>query len=73
MTNKEDDYEIGYRRPPRETRFKKGQSGNPKGRRKKKPASFAEAFGEENRGIGFRCFPLSSGQNLRNESLYGFP
>jgi hypothetical protein len=27
-------YEVGYRRPPRHTRFKKGQSGNPKGRRK---------------------------------------
>jgi hypothetical protein len=46
MTNKGDDYEIGYRRPPRETRFEKGQSGNPKGRRKKKPASFAEVFEE---------------------------
>jgi Family of unknown function (DUF5681) len=23
---------VGYRRPPRHTRFKKGQSGNPKGR-----------------------------------------
>ena len=46
MTNKGDDYEIGYRRPPRETRFKKGQSGNPKGRRKKKPASFEEVLGE---------------------------
>jgi hypothetical protein len=28
------DYEIGHGRPPRETRFKPGQSGNPKGRRK---------------------------------------
>lgn len=28
------DYEIGYRRPPKHTRFPKGQSGNPKGRRK---------------------------------------
>lgn len=27
-------YEIGYRRPPAATRFKKGQSGNPKGRPK---------------------------------------
>lgn len=27
-------YEIGYRRPPTTTRFKKGQSGNPKGRPK---------------------------------------
>ena len=25
-------YEVGYCRPPRHTRFKKGQSGNPKGR-----------------------------------------
>lgn len=27
-------YEIGYGRPPRHTRFEKGQSGNPKGRPK---------------------------------------
>ena len=26
------DYEVGYGRPPRHTRFKKGQSGNPRGR-----------------------------------------
>jgi hypothetical protein len=26
------DYEVGYGKPPRYTRFKKGQSGNPKGR-----------------------------------------
>jgi hypothetical protein len=26
------DYEIGYGKPPERTRFKKGQSGNPKGR-----------------------------------------
>jgi hypothetical protein len=29
-----DDYEVGYGRPPRHTRFKSGQSGNPKGRPK---------------------------------------
>jgi hypothetical protein len=29
-----DDYEVGYRKPPKQTRFKKGQSGNPKGRPK---------------------------------------
>ena len=28
------DYEIGYGKPPRHTRFKKGQCGNPKGRPK---------------------------------------
>ncbi len=26
------DYEVGYGRPPTDTRFKPGQSGNPKGR-----------------------------------------
>ena len=31
MTN---NYNVGYKRPPQETRFKKGQSGNPKGRPK---------------------------------------
>jgi hypothetical protein len=28
------DYEVGYGKPPERTQFKKGQSGNPKGRRK---------------------------------------
>ena len=30
----DDDYEVGYGRPPRATRFKPGQSGNPRGRPK---------------------------------------
>jgi hypothetical protein len=29
---KKGDYEVGYGKPPRETRFTKGQSGNPRGR-----------------------------------------
>ena len=29
-----DDYETGYGQPPKHTRYKKGQSGNPKGRPK---------------------------------------
>lgn len=29
-----DDYEVGYGKPPRHTQFKKGQSGNPRGRPK---------------------------------------
>jgi Family of unknown function (DUF5681) len=28
----EDDYKVGYGKPPRHTRFKRGQSGNPRGR-----------------------------------------
>lgn len=31
----EDGYEVGYGKPPNNSRFKKGQSGNPKGRRKR--------------------------------------
>jgi hypothetical protein len=31
-----DDYDVGYGRPPKETRFKPGKSGNPRGRPKKK-------------------------------------
>jgi len=30
-------YEVGYRKPPVGSRFKKGQSGNPKGRKKRAP------------------------------------
>ena len=30
--DKDGDYEVGYGKPPRETRFVKGQSGNPRGR-----------------------------------------
>ena len=29
-----DDYEVGYRRPPKHSQFKKGRSGNPGGRPK---------------------------------------
>ena len=28
----DDDYAVGYKKPPLHTRFKKGQSGNPRGR-----------------------------------------
>ena len=30
----ERDYEVGYKKPPEHTRFKKGRSGNPKGRQR---------------------------------------
>lgn len=32
--DKDKDYEVGYRKPPKLTRFAKGRSGNPKGRPK---------------------------------------
>ena len=31
-TDLERNYDVGYRKPPQHSRFKKGQSGNPKGR-----------------------------------------
>ncbi|MCB7129877.1 MAG: hypothetical protein J3T61_10120 [Candidatus Brocadiales bacterium] len=34
-----DDYKVGYGKPPKHTRWQKGQSGNPKGRLKKQPLS----------------------------------
>ena len=29
-----DKYEVGYGKPPKDSQFKEGQSGNPKGRKK---------------------------------------
>ena len=36
----EDEYKVGYGKPPKETRFKPGQSGNPKGRPKNSKNTF---------------------------------
>jgi Family of unknown function (DUF5681) len=33
-SEKKRDYEVGYGKPPRHTRYSKGQSGNPKGRQR---------------------------------------
>ena len=39
MTAPSDEYQVGYARPPGKTRWKKGQSGNPKRRKQKLPES----------------------------------
>ena len=39
-------YEVGYGKPPKETRFRPGRSGNPRGR-PKKPKSIREKFERE--------------------------
>ena len=36
------EYAVGYRKPPKSTRFKPGRSGNPKGRRKGEPSVFEQ-------------------------------
>src|SRR5215472_13376036 len=47
MAENEQDYKVGPGRPPLHTRFRKGQSGNPGGRRKKQlPALLADALNE---------------------------
>lgn len=38
MSSPPKDYEVGYKRPPKETRWKKGQSGNSANRRRPAPA-----------------------------------
>jgi hypothetical protein len=38
----EEDYKVGPGRPPKEHQWKKGQSGNPKGRKRKKPSLLPE-------------------------------
>ena len=49
MTRKDDDGRVGYKRSPKHTRFKPGQSGNPKGRPKhvrNLKTEFLEELGE---------------------------
>lgn len=46
------DYEVGYGKPPRYSRFKPGNRANPYGRRgKKKPRTEAEIFNDVMNGL----------------------
>ena len=49
--DKTDDYEVGYRRPPEHTRFKKGRSGNPGGRPRKTGAVEVDLEGWVNQSV----------------------
>jgi hypothetical protein len=44
MSDDQHDYKVGYRRPPKHTRFKKGQSGNPRGRPRKAAPPVEDVF-----------------------------
>jgi hypothetical protein len=62
MTKRESgNYEVGYGKPPRDRRFKPGQSGNPRGRPKKCP-SLLELFACE---LKQRRTIVEDGQRLR--------
>ncbi|WP_298309125.1 DUF5681 domain-containing protein [uncultured Erythrobacter sp.] len=60
----DDDYEIGYGKPPKHTRFKKGHSGNPAGRprgakNKKPPKGIMKTIGELMRNEAERTVTIS--------------
>jgi hypothetical protein len=42
-----EDNDVGYRRPPRKTRFAKGRSGNPAGRPRHRQAPYEAVLGRE--------------------------
>ncbi len=44
---------VGYKRPPKSTQFKPGQSGNPSGRKKNTPNLKTELMAELNETISF--------------------
>ncbi len=68
---KQDDYEVGYGKPPADTRFKPGRSGNPKGRprgaKNKRPALNEERLKDIILEEAYRSITVRDG--LRNVSV----
>lgn len=59
-----EDGAVGYGKPPKHTRFKKGQSGNPKGR--PKGAKSTQALLEEELG---RLVPITENGRIRQTTM----
>src|SRR5215204_4979898 len=54
-------YEVGYRKPPVHTRFRKGQSGNPSGRPKRKATERAKEIALQE---AYRLVPVREGDRI---------
>jgi Family of unknown function (DUF5681) len=55
-------YEVGYGRPPKGSRFQKGQSGNPSGQRKQQQPSIAAELRAQLQGALNTEIPLEPGE-----------
>ncbi len=58
-------YDVGYRKPPKATRFKPGQSGNPGGRRRASMSTRSSAF----ETLLDREIAISTGDRMETRSL----
>jgi hypothetical protein len=69
MTNDDDDYKVGYKNPPIETRFKPGQSGNPKGRPKDRQKNVLETL---NATLQKKIMAIENGKKISMTKLEAF-
>ncbi|RWI92136.1 DUF5681 domain-containing protein [Mesorhizobium sp.] len=54
MSDSDDDYEVGYGKPPKKSRFKPGRSGNPRGRPKEIRSIGSELIAELRQKVTIR-------------------
>lgn len=64
--DKEDNYAVGYRKPPKHTRFKKGQSGNPSGKRQRSKKKIYDLFEEI---LGEKLMVLINGKKKKTSKI----